>query len=284
MRFEVIVACHNRRELTLHAFERAQIAASEAKIEVAFTLYDDGSVDGTSDAVSASPHAVRILHGDGTAFWAQSMALAEAAVLASSPSQPGTYLIWLNDDVILDGNAFRTLSLAIDEHPSAVIVGAMRDLSTGEVTYSGMRRKGRHPLSFELVKPSSFSQPVETFNGNLVAVPLGIARTVGGIDGGFSHALADIDYGLRCGRAGVPVLLAPGTLGTCSRNATSPRASALVEWRAFTGPKGGGNFSSQRRILRKSNRRTWLVVVAISYGLWWVRRLSSVRPVSRLTS
>jgi GT2 family glycosyltransferase len=273
MTFSVIMACHNRSALTVRAIERAQAAADHAAIEITFTVFDDGSTDGTAVALSALSSATTVLHGDGTMFWARSMALAEKAVLATA-QKSGDFVVWLNDDVTVDLTAFQLLRQTIDQHPGSVVVSAMREPSTGVLTYSGLRRDGRHPLSYGLVPASQASQRVETFNGNLVVVPVQVARRLRGIDGGFSHAFADVDYGLRCGRAGVPVILAPGTQGTCAHDPAPARGTAREDWRSFTGPKGGGNYRSVRRILRRSNRLTWPLVVAATYGLWWGRRIT----------
>lgn len=281
MKFSVIMACHNRSAVTVRAIQRAQDAADAAAIEADFTVFDDGSTDGTAEALSALPQAIRVLHGDGTAYWARGMAVAEAAVLETAGVETALsldeFIVWLNDDVTVDQAAFRSLRGIVDQNPGAVIVGAMREPSTGVLTYSGLRRNGRHPLSYVTVSATEESQPVETFNGNLVVVPVPVARQLCGIDGGFSHAFADVDYGLRCGRAGVPVILAPGTQGTCAKNPTPTRRAARQDWRAFTGPKGGGNFRSLERILRRSNRRTWLLVIACTYSLWWARRFPRAR-------
>ena len=127
-------------------------------------------------------------------------------------------------------------------------------------------------MRFALVAPNDSLQSIDTFNGNLVMVPVSVARLLAGLDGGFSHALADIDYGLRCGRSNVNVLLAPMTYGNCPRNAVPPRGDLWADWLAFIGPKGGGNCTSVRRILRKSNPRSWPLFMAGTYVLWWVRR------------
>lgn len=275
MKLSVIMACHNRRELTLECVRSAQSAAVFAGVDISFTLFDDGSTDGTSQTLSALDLPLRILSGDGSAFWARSMALAEEAVLADANGLTDEFIVWLNDDVALDQSAFSALSSTLQAHPGSVVVGAMRDPESGKTTYSGMRKAGLHPLRFDLVLPTEVPQHVEVFNGNLVVVPLAVAKTIGGIDGGFSHALADIDYGLRCGRAQVPVVLAPSTYGTCSRNEPSLSRGVRNDWAAFVGPKGGGNYSSLRRILRKSHQVSWPMIIAVTYGLWWVRRGSN---------
>lgn len=282
MKFFVIMACHNRKELTVRSVEQAQAAADYASVEISFTIFDDGSTDGTAEALADMPQSIQVLRGDGSAFWARGMAQAESAVLgdglAARDESVDIFLVWLNDDVLLDGTAFLRLRNIIETHQRTIVVAAMRDAETGSVTYSGLRRRGLHPLGFELALPAELPQPVETFNGNLVIVPIAIARLLGGIDGGFSHAMADIDYGLRCGRARIPVLLAPGTHGTCARNLAGPRQTTFQDWRVFVGLKGGGNYSSLKRILRKSNRFTWLVVVTVTYVLWWLRRSLKMAP------
>lgn len=278
MKIHALIACHNRRDLTVQSVLGAQREADHAGIPITFTVYDDGSADGTSAAISGLPVKSTVIRGDGSAYWARSMAEAEAIVLGTVTEQDMEYVLWLNDDVVLDRSAMIRLATRARQHPDAVLVGAVRDADTGTVTYSGMRRAGLHPLAFRRVEPSAECQPIDTFNGNVVMIPFSIARRVG-IDGRFSHGLADIDYGLRCRKLGLATLLAPDTYGTCSRNSPPLRRSVLEDWRSFTGPKGGGNYDSLRRILRKSNPLSWPFFVGASYSLWWVRRiLSGVGP------
>jgi len=283
MRFTVLMACHNRKALTTEAIRRAQAAAGEAAISIDFTVFDDGSTDGTATALSLLHSGINIVAGDGTAFWARGMAVAEASALTGRRQSPDDYLVWLNDDVELDIDALLRMRTAVDENPGAILVGAMRDSDGQTVSYSGLNRQGLHPLRFTKVAPNEAAQRVDTFNGNLVIVPIAAARTLGGIDGYFSHALADIDYGLRAARLGVPVLLAAGTFGVCRANPPVPIRAAREDWKVFRGPKGGGNFTSLRRILRKGHRRSWPAYIAVTYLLWWARRsrtliMSLARP------
>ncbi|TFC61641.1 glycosyltransferase family 2 protein [Cryobacterium sp. TMB1-7] len=276
MNFSVLMACHNRKPLTVRAIDRAQDAADFAGIQISFTVFDDGSTDGTGAALEAMPQSIQILRGDGSAFWAKSMAAAEAVTLRSSETSTDSFLLWLNDDVELDRDALLLLTDAIARNPGAVIVGAMRDPRSGDVTYSGLTRSGRHPLKFSAIIPRDACQSADTFNGNLVVVPHETARQIGGIDGEFSHAFADIDYGLRAARLDIPIILAPGTYGACTRNAIPPRGPARADWATFRGPKGGGNYPSLRRILEKSHKRSWRLVIATTYVLWWARRMQTL--------
>ncbi|MGN8132653.1 glycosyltransferase family 2 protein [Paenarthrobacter sp. 22069] len=275
MKIFVITACHNRRDTTLKSLSALTMAARFADVDLRITLYDDASSDGTSTSVKEEFPSVDIIAGTGTAFWAKSMQEAERHVLfdrsGHATAEDREYILWLNDDVVLDRDAFCRLTSFSDARPDSIIIGAVRDPSSHEVTYSGFRRIGRHPLRLKLIKPGPDVLPVDTFNGNLVLIPSHIARTLGGIDGEYGHALADIDYGYRAGLLGVPVLLVPGTYGFCPRNPQKPWLGIKAEWKEFIGVKGGGHPASLRKILKVGAPLSHPVYFLGTYIIWWFR-------------
>jgi GT2 family glycosyltransferase len=272
MQFHVLVACHNRRELTVRAISEFADAAGRVGALADFTVFDDGSTDGTAEALSALDVPLTRIVGDGSAFWSRSMAEAEGHVLRTF--QDDGYVVWLNDDVELDEDALVVVLEAANSCRNAVLVGAMRDPETARLSYSGHRKGGLHPLKYVSVEPNGTLQPIETFNGNLVFVPMKIARTLGGIDGSLSHFGADTDYGIRAGERGFKVLLLPRVVGSCAKNPVSPLGPVMEDWRAFVGVKGGGNYNTLKRILKKSYPHTWLGYITVTYSLWWARRIA----------
>jgi GT2 family glycosyltransferase len=267
----VVVACHNRRDLTVRALTTFAAAATAAGANADFTVFDDGSTDGTAEALAALDLPIVRIPGDGSAFWARSMAEAEDRVLQFYGDDG--YVVWLNDDVELDGDSLEVALEAARSVPSAVLVGAMRG-DKGELTYSGFRNVGFSPLRGVLVEPNGTLQSLDTCNGNLVLVPMKIARALGGIDGSLMHQGADTEYGMRVREGGFELLLLPRFVGTCALNPVRPLGSVMEDWRAFVGVKGGGNFNNLKQILRKRYPRTWLGYVTITYSHWWARRLS----------
>ena len=275
MPLHVLVACHNRRDLTVRAITTFEKAATAAGIDADFTVFDDGSTDGTADALAALDLPLTRITGDGSAFWSRSMAVAERHVLHAYNDDG--YVVWLNDDVELDGDFLDVALAAAKSSPSAVLVGAMRDPETGQLTYSGHRRGGFHPLNFVApVEPNGTLQSIETFNGNLVFVPTKVARALGGIDGSLSHSGADTDYGLRVNDGGFELLLLPRIVGSCAFNPVRPPGPVMDDWRMFVGVKGGGNYNTMKRILQKRHRHTWLGYIVVTYSLWWARRLAHI--------
>jgi len=267
-----LVASHNRRDLTLAAIELFANSARNASTAARIVLVDDGSSDGTGQAVSESATVpVDIIDGDGNWFWARSLATAERRALESRADTG--HLLWLNDDVRLDQDAVARLLTTASAHPHSVVVGSVRDEESGAVTYGGLKRSGRHPLAFQLIAPlNSSTTQAATMNGNVVLVPVALARDLGGVDGDFSHAFADIDYGLRARNADAGPVVAAGTFGTCSRNPVHRSSTRREAWRHFVSPKGGGDPSAIARILKVASPRSWWFWWFATYAAWWVRR------------
>ncbi|WP_407709932.1 glycosyltransferase [Arthrobacter nitrophenolicus] len=268
------MASHNRRNLTLACLRSLENSADNGAYTIRVHLFDDGSSDGTEAAVRSEFSTAEVIRGSGSAFWAAGMAAAERAVLADREVEDDDFLLWLNDDVVLDVDAIQRLMQCALERPG-IVVGAVRDPQSGLLTYSGLKRHGWHPLRYERVHPDqNLPIQVDSLNGNVVLVKVGLARKLGGIEGRFAHAFADIDYGIRAMRSSVIIWLAPGTVGTCPTNGDAPRGTISADWASFRGIKGGGNFSSLRLILGRTHPMTWPFYIGLTYCLWWIRRLS----------
>lgn len=232
MKIAVLIACHNRRSKTVECLENLAIAAKQAEIDYRVFLFDDGSVDGTADAVLLlEPDAV-IIRGDGNHFWNRSMNHAFAAAL-----QIGfpAYL-WLNDDTILHPDGLSLILSARDSvlPEEAIVVGAICDPVSGQTTYGGARYVSPRlrPFLATVVHPGQMPQDVDVVNGNVVLIPDGIARKLGNLDPVFEHGMGDTDYAMRARKLGIRILLTAGYVGGCSRN--SPKGThrdKALPWR-----------------------------------------------------
>ena len=214
----VLITCYNRRETTLKCLE------SLYHQNLSFDVYltDDGSTDGTSEAIKTYYPKVKILEGNGSLFWGGGTRLA----FAEASKANYDYYIWLNDDSILKPNALNRLldthnKLSLQGKSNSIVVGSMEDPIAGVISYGGYIKKSWRPLKFTFLPPSDRPQECETMNGNLVLIPHSVATLVGNIDEAFPHSKGDFDYALRARRLGCSVYIAPGYLGICSRNGTA---------------------------------------------------------------
>lgn len=265
-RVNAILTAHDRRDLTL-ACLRSFFAQNVPRTELRAVVVDDGSSDGTADAVSKAFPAAEVITGTGDLFWARGMATAEAAAMRSNPD----YLLWLNDDVSLYPDTLQRL-LAVAEIPRerpALFVGAVCDPETGATTYGGLRRRDWHPLRYSLVAPVDVPTNVDTVHGNVLLVPRDTYQLVEGIDGGFAHSYADNDYGLRLRRAGGENVVIAGHVGTCAPNHImsanlDPSLPFSARWR-FLHSRKGRPLGSQVRFLRRHAGLFWPLFVLPPY-------------------
>jgi len=75
MNLAVLMAAHNRRDTTLLFLQRLFDGRLD-NVYLSVPLVDDGTNDGTADAIRPQFPSVAIINGDGTPFWSRVMALA----------------------------------------------------------------------------------------------------------------------------------------------------------------------------------------------------------------
>ena len=219
-----------------------------------FYLTDDGSKDGTAQAVRDAFPATYVLTGDGSLYWSGGMRKAWAEALKHGYD----FYLWLNDDTLLYPDALERLFATHDalECPQGCIVaGSTRDPATGELTYGGVVRTNRlKPTHFTTLPPADVPLPCDTMNGNCVLIPRAVAEKVGNVSEAFTHSIGDFDYGLRARAAGCAVWLCPGYVGVCRydhslagswkdsslsraqrwHEVLQPKSLPPREWRVFT--------------------------------------------------
>ncbi len=214
------MTCHNRKLKTLATLESLfkQILTSEIALNT--YLVDDGSTDGTAEAVQQTYPQVKIFSGDGNLFWNGGMRGAFSQAMKHDPD----YYLWLNDDTIIYSKTISFLletaqKLSEKGETKAIIGGSTCDPETGQTTYGGVvRNNPLHPFRYGILEPTKDPQMCDTMHGNCVLIPRSVVQIVGNLDPAFVHYIGDWDYGLRARQKGCTVWIAPGYLGTCSLN------------------------------------------------------------------
>lgn len=260
MQIAVLMACHNRRAKTLECLQRLASATEKAAVRYRLYLFDDGSMDGTADAVRAQESNAVIMTGDGTFFWNRSMnRVFESAMQEGSPAY-----LWLNDDTMLEPDAITQILAAYNSAEEEVmVVGAVCDPDSGRLTYGGNRRVDPilRPFLCERVEPSGTPQDVDVVNGNVFLVPDAIARAMGNLDPVFEHGMGDTDYSMRARKRGLRILQTAGFVGCCSHNST-------------TGTHKDGALGISGRLRQAFSRkglpwRSWLTMCWRHGGVLW---------------
>jgi len=219
----VLLTCFNRKDKTLRCLENLAVQKLPENVRLSVVLVDDGSSDGTSDAVRNNYPDVIVVEGEGDLYWNQGMRLAWNTALKQ---QHFDYFLLLNDDTELYCDAISRLlnvekEIRETSEKTGVIVGSTIDSFTKLHTYGGNNQlktlfwKG---FRFSRVKPGEVPLRCDTFNANCVLISNEIVKDIGILSDRFTHGMGDFDYGLRAREKGSFCWIAPGYIGTCSIN------------------------------------------------------------------
>ena len=217
----VVITCYNRKEKTLASLKKLINQDGIDDINLLVYLVDDGSTDGTSEAVKKNFPQVNVIKGDGTLFWNGGMRVAFSKAMENEHD----YYLWLNDDTFIYPDSLKILietskSIKLKKRNDVVIVGTIKDINTGKVNYGGFVQKSKlQPLKFIQLESKMTSQQCDTFNGNVVLIPNKVVQNIGNMNPKYSKMqMGDLDYGLRAKYAGFESWVAPGFIGECESN------------------------------------------------------------------
>ena len=215
-----IITSYNRKDSTLECFRRLESASKTANVNLKAILVDDGSTDGTAEAIEANFAWVKVVRGDGNLFWNRGMHLGYAEAL----KQEADAYLWMNDDTHIVVNAllhvintWKTLEQSTGK--PVVVSGATADETTGKITYGGdVAQSKLKRFTYRKVWDENLPTQCDVAQGNFLLIPKKVAQAVGNLDPIFEHAMGDTDYTLRVRKAGFLVYVASGVIGYCSKN------------------------------------------------------------------
>ncbi|NJM37491.1 MAG: glycosyltransferase family 2 protein [Akkermansiaceae bacterium] len=204
----LIIPCFNRKSVTLGCLKHLWDLGLFSRFGV--ILVDDGSTDGTAEAVAQEFPTVEILHGTGDLYWTGAIELG----MRTAFSRGVSCVVWLNDDTVVAAGAVEAV-VARAEGIGGVVSGQGQIVNQAgkETTYFPLYYRGAYDLKKVPVNFEQEEVSVDSCRGNLVAVSHRVVETIGYPDGaGIPHVAGDSDYGLRASKAGLPVRVLTGAL------------------------------------------------------------------------
>lgn len=209
IRVAVILTCHDRRQKSTRSVGTVLSSVPPGWSLRVFAV-DDGSTDGTAEALARLGDRVEVIAGSGDLYWSGGMRLASRHAERWAPD----FVMWLNDDVDLAPDFLTRAAEFVESRPSAtaeVMVGRIVSPDTGTTVYGVHRRSPRSPIAFELRRGPH--EPADSFNGNVVLFGMDAYKRLGGFPANYRHGYADFVMGVRAGRAHVPIIELPFPAG-----------------------------------------------------------------------
>jgi len=212
----VLITCHNRKQKTIKCLHALFNQNDIENIKLKVFLVDDGSEDGTEQAIKELFSNIIIIKGNGNLFWARGMSLAWKEALQFK--EEFDYYLWLNDDTYLTNTAIMEL-LKTQKDGEEIVTGSVCDSITKRRTYGGTKftNKFLTPFRYKIVDINGEPQEIDTINGNAVLIPHSVYAKIGSIDSHFEHAFADVEYSLRAIKNNIKILLTAKHIAECEK-------------------------------------------------------------------
>ncbi|WP_448563170.1 glycosyltransferase family 2 protein [Trichothermofontia sp.] len=168
----IIIPVHNRKSTTLACLDNLQQIGDLDRYSV--IIIDDGSTDGTSEAIQIQFPQVKILRGDGNLWWTGAIRMGMNYAI----QQGAEYLIWLNDDCRISPGTLADLVQFCQEHPKTIVGCQGFEQDHPKQLSFGGKRKTWQGFRFMTIPPGQVV-PCDLLSGNLVCLPATVVDAIG---------------------------------------------------------------------------------------------------------
>ena len=195
----IIIPVHNRKAITLQCLDTLDKNGDLKKYYI--IVVDDGSTDGTSEAIQSLYPDIIILAGDGNLWWTGAIKKG----MEYAYEKGAEYFIWLNDDCLVAEKAIESLILFCCKN-SKTIIGSQGYQSNNRelIAFGGHIKKNQ--LFQAIDCPFNTILQCDVVSGNLVCLPRLIIDTVGYPNADlYPHYLGDFIFLIKAKKQGFKI-------------------------------------------------------------------------------
>ncbi|KXK06942.1 MAG: glycosyl transferase family protein [Acidobacteria bacterium OLB17] len=216
----IVIPVYNRREITLQGL-RSLSRIDRTGFDVRLFIVDDGSTDGTSDAIRSEFPDVIVIHGDGTLHYAAGTNRGIEAALEWDPE----FIATMNDDAVFHEQFLQRLVNTADKNPHSIIGGLLllwdephKVFQVGQ-TWKTLKGGWVIPSDWTAFTVPQTAFEAECLVGNCLLLPAAAIRECGMMDEKrFPYGWGDAQWMARFSKAGWRLLVEPKAYVWCEPN------------------------------------------------------------------
>lgn len=219
IKVEIVAPVHNRREITLQCLRSIRRLDTE-NLKIHTIIVDDGSTDGTSEAVKEQFPDVEIIKGDGNLWFTEGTNVGVRAALKRNPD----YILMINDDQIFDEDAVKYMVETAEKYPRSVVGSLLLLWDTPHKLFQvspewntwmgGWRHWNRQTVWTIPENPWQ----VDIIVGNCVLIPVEAIKEAGLMNSKRYPNFGDAEYTPRLRKKGWRLLVEPRARVFCQPN------------------------------------------------------------------
>ena len=224
----IVAPVHNRREITLRCL-RSIARLERDGIGVHTIIVDDGSSDGTQEAIARDFPEVEVIRGNGDLWYTEGTNVGMRAALRRDPD----FVLAINDDQVFHAAALQRLVATARRVPRAVVGALLLRWDTPhrvfQVAPVWRTAEGGWKHWYQQTVWSVPERPwrVDFIVGNCVLYPAGALREAGLLNARRYPHFGDAEFTPRLRRHGFELLIEPRARVFCQPNEELPRARDL---------------------------------------------------------
>jgi len=216
---EIVTAVYNRRDITLQCLKSLSRINLEG-LRVHTIIVDDGSIDGTSEAIETHFPEVQIVKGDGNLWFTEGTNVGVRAALKHNPD----YVLMMNDDQVFDADFLKFMVETAEKYPRSVVGSLLLLWDTPHKLFQVSPRWEiwlgcwRHWYRQTVWTIPKKTWEVDLIVGNCVLVPVQAINEEGLMNSERYPNFGDAEYTPRLKRKGWRLLIEPRTRVFCQPN------------------------------------------------------------------
>jgi GT2 family glycosyltransferase len=216
---EVVFPVHNRRELTLQCL-RSLARIDATGLEIHAVVVDDGSTDGTGDAIRSEFPDVEVVEGDGNLWFTEGTNVGIRRSLEREPK----YILLINDDQVFDANCLKYMVETAERNPRSAVGSLLLLWDTPHKIFqvspvwNTWLGGWRHWQSQTVWTVPERTWKVDIIVGNCVLVPTKAFREAGLMDSKRFPNFGDAEFTPRLRKLGWQLLIDPRARVFCQPN------------------------------------------------------------------
>lgn len=231
VKVEIVTPVHNRKEITLQCLRSIRRLNTEGLL-IHTIIVDDGSTDGTAEAIRRDFPEVQIETGNGELWFTEGTNVGVRAALRHRPD----YVLMINDDQVFDSMAVRYLVETAERYPRSVVGSLLLLWDTPHKlfqvapqwqTFGGGWRHWYQQTIWTIPKKA---WEVDLIVGNCVLIPVAAIAEEGLMNSKRYPNFGDAEYTPRLKKKGWTLLIEPRARVFCQPN-NIPAKVSKMNWK-----------------------------------------------------